>query len=328
MPFELSPECRELAAGQAHVIAAWQATSSGLDAETLKNRVRYGNWQRIQRGVYATFTGELPREAQLWGALLRAGPDAVLSHYTAAERHGLLNQPFPAIHVTVPSSRNPARWGKIPGVVVHRSDDIESKCHPVMTPPCTRVEDTVLDLIKVAGNFDEAYDWICRAIGRRRTTAERLRAALGSRERFPIRHDIELALGDAGEGVLSWLELRYIRHVERPHRLPTAQRQVHVRQETGNRYLDNFYEDYRACVELDGTAAHPEDEQWRDKRRDRWNLVHEKTITVRFGFRDLRDAEHQCATAAEVATLLSDRGPAVGFPCTRAACPLGLPPRH
>jgi len=191
-----------------------------------------------------------------------------------------------------------------------------------MTPPCTRIEHTVLDLIEASANFDEAYDWICRAIGRRRTTAGRLRAAMDARLKMRWRRDIELALGDAGEGALSLLELRYVRGVERPHGLPAAKRQARVKQETGNRYLDNLYEEYRACVELDGTAAHPQDEQWRDKDRDRWNAVHEKIDTIRVGFPGLRDQRSQCETAAEVAKWLSSRGPETGHPCRRALCPL------
>jgi hypothetical protein len=325
MPFELPPECQDIAVSQASVIASWQAKQAGLDVETLKNRVRYGDWQRLQRNVYATFTGMATRDAQLWGALLRAGPQAVLSHYTAAERHGLLKEPSPAIHVTVPSGSNPARRGKIPGVVIHRSDSVLSRRHPAMSPPCTRIEDTVLDVIKVASTFDEAYDWICRAIGRRRTTAARIRAALDSRERFPRRTEVELALGDASEGVLSWLERRYVYGVERPHNLPRAKRQVHVRQGGAGRYLDNLYEDHLLCVELDGTAAHPADEQWRDRRRDRSNLVGERIVTMRVGFLDLRDQPHQCCTAAEVAKALSDRGPAAGTACGRPACALPMP---
>ena len=79
------------------------------------------------------------------------------------------------------------------------------------------------------------------------------------------REDIELALGYANGGALSVLELRYARGVERAHGLPIATRQAQVRHATGNLYLDNLYLEYRACVEIDGTAAHPEDEQWRDK---------------------------------------------------------------
>jgi hypothetical protein len=289
---------------------------------TMKNRLRYGGWQRIQRGAYATYTGTPTRETQLWGAVLRAGPDAVLSHYTAAERHGLLNRPSQSIHVMVPASHNPARKGKIPGVVIHRSDRVMATRHPAMSPPCTRIEDTVLDLMKNADSVDEAYDWICRAVGRRRTTAERIRAALDTRERFPQRHEIELAIGDAGAGVLSRLERRYVRGVEIPHGLPTAVRQARVQQGSGNRYLDNLYQDYLLCVEIDGTAAHPADEQWRDKRRDRWNLVYEKIVTLRVGFLDLVDQPRRCETAAEVARALSDRGPAVGHSCRNPGCPL------
>jgi len=183
----------------------------------------------------------------------------------------------------------------------------------------------VLDLIEAAATFEEAYDWICRAIGRRRTTAERMIGALAERKKFRWRRDIELALADASEGALSLLELRYVRGVERPHRLPAARRQARVRQRAGNRYLDNLYDDYLVCVELDGTAAHPEDQQWRDKRRDRWNLVEEKVVTLRLGYLDLRDQRSRCQAAADVARLLSDRGKAVGTKCARAGCPVSVP---
>lgn len=322
MRVEVPVECRELLREQHGVLGIAQATKAGASAESIRNQLRYGRWQRLQRGVYATFTGSPNRLAELWAALLRAGPDAVLSHQTAAELHGFLSGPSPAIYLTVPHGSNPARHGKIPGTVIHRSRSIARTRHPALVPPRTRVEDTVLDLIECSRTFDEAYDWICRAIGRRRTTAERIRAAMDARPRFRWRREIELALGYASEGAVSLLELRYVRGVERPHGLPPAKRQARVRQETGNRYLDNLYEDYRACVEVDGTAAHPEDEQWRDKLRDRWNSVHERIETIRVGFLDLRDARSQCETAADVAQWLGGRGPSVGHPCTRPNCPV------
>lgn len=294
-----------------------------LGATTADNRLRYGRWQRLQRGVYAPFTGEPTREERIWAALLRAGPGATLSHWSAAERHGLTDRPSPKIHVTVSAERNPVKSGEIPGVVIHRSNSISRTRHPTMSPPCTRVEDTVLDLIQAAATLDEAYAWICHAVGRRRTTAARIRRALDTRPKFRWRRDMELALGDAGEGALSLLERRYVRGVERPHGLPPAKRQERVGQQTGNRYLDNLYEEYRACVEVDGTAAHPEDEQWRDKRRDRWNSVREKIETIRVGFLELKDRQSQCETAAEVATWLSGRGRRVGHRCARPGCPVG-----
>ena len=229
----------------------------------------------------------------------------------------------PVIHVTVPHESNPERCGRIPGVVVHRSRSLDRARHPSLAPPRTRVEETVLDLIECARSFDEAYDWICRAIGRRRTTAARLRTAVAARSRVRWRREVELALGYAEGGALSVLEYRYVRGVERAHGLPMASRQARVRQATGNRYLDNLYVAYRACVEIDGAAAHPADEQWRDKGRDRWNAVHEGIETIRVGVLDLISKERQCRTAADVAKWLSGRGPTVGRPCG-PGCPVSL----
>jgi len=190
-----------------------------------------------------------------------------------------------------------------------------------MLPPCTRVEDTVLDLIQTARTFDEAYMWICRAIGRRRTTADRIRLAMGARKKMRWRGEIEVALGDADGGALSVLEYRYVHRVERPHGLPVARRQARIRRGTGNRYLDNLYEEYGVCAELDGTAAHPADEQWRDKRRDNANAVM-GIVTLRFGLPDLND--HRCETAESVATLLRLRGwTGSPYPCG-PACAVGV----
>jgi hypothetical protein len=295
---------REMLAAQGNAIARDQAASCGIDLHAVDGRLRNGRWQRLQRGVYATFSGEPSRETVLWAALLRAGRDAALSHQTAAERHGLIDEPSSLISITVPASRHPAQV-KIPGVIVHRSDAVLRTRHPTMLPPCTRVEDTVLDLIQVAATFDDAYAWVCRAIGRRRTTVDRIRLAMDVRKKMRWRREIAIALGDAEAGALSVLEYRYVHRVESPHRLPVARRQAMVRQGTGNKYLDNLYEEYGVCVELDGTAAHPADEQWRDKRRDNANTV-SGILTLRFGLLDVGD--RRCETARGVAILLHTRG--------------------
>jgi hypothetical protein len=315
----MPPQARELLAAQAKAIASRQGSVAGVDPRVMRGRASSGHWQRVQRGVYATFSGDPTRETTLWAALLRAGPDAVLSHQTAAERHGLIDEPSPVITITVPASKRPART-KIPGVLIHRSDAISRTRHPAMLPPCTRVEDTVLDLVQIAPTFEDAYEWICRAIGRRRTTADRIRNAMDVRKKMRWRRELAVALADADEGALSRLEYRYVRRVERPHGLPVACRQARIGQRTGNRYLDNLYEEYGVCVELDGTAAHPEDEQWRDKRRDNANL-YSGIVTYRFGFLELGD--HRCESAAYVVAALRRQGwTGTARPCHRPACPI------
>ena len=317
MPIEIPSQSGELLSSQSSAVSRRQSAEAGIDPRAMRSRVTSGRWQRLQRGVYAVYSGEPARETMLWAALLRAGPGSVLSHQTAAERHGLIDGLSSIITITVPASRHPARV-KIPGVIIHRSDAILRTTHPAMLPPCTRVEDTVLDLIQIAPTFDDAYGWICRAIGRRLTTAERISQAMGARKKTRWRRELAIALSDADEGALSLLEYRYVHRVERPHGLPTARRQARIRQRTGNMYLDNLYEEYGVCAELDGTAAHPADEQWRDKRRDNANAVR-GIVTLRLGLLDLGD--RRCATAADIAAVLRLRGwPGPARPCSRPGC--------
>ena len=277
MSTELPRECLRLLKDQGGVITIGQAVSTGLPAKAVRDQVRAGRWQVMQRGVYAAFTGRPTREAELWAALLRAGPaEAVLSHQTAAELWGLLDGPSRVIHVTVPHDSNPERRGQIPGAVVHRSRSLQHARHPVAKPPRTRVEETVLDLVDCARSFEEAYGWICCAIGRRRTTAARIRVALLARPRIQGSGRMwGLTIGYARGGALSVLEFRYVRGVEHAPWAPPlrhGRRGYGMRQAIGT--WTTFMREYHSNVEIDGAAAHPEDEQWRDKSRDRWNAVH------------------------------------------------------
>ncbi len=185
MTLEIPPYCRSLIAGQGGVISRSQGAEFGLAGEQMRNRVRFADWQRVQRGVYATFSGDLGRESQLWAVLLRAGPDAVLSHQTAAELYGLIKQPSSLIHLTVPHISNPARYSKIPGVVVHRSRILEVTRHPALLPARTRLEHTVLDLIADMDDPADRYDLICRAIGSRRNHLRAAMAGAGQTEPVP-----------------------------------------------------------------------------------------------------------------------------------------------
>lgn len=305
MRMDVPLDHRELIARQHGIIARRQALAAGIPAQTLEGRVRYGAWKPLRRGVYAAFTGQPSREALLWAALLRAGPGAVFSHETAAELSGLADQPAPRIHITVPASRQPGRAREISGVVIHRSRRIDRARHPTLLPPRTRVEDTVLDLIQKAPAFDQAFGWLCQAVGRRLTTPERMRQAASARNRLRWRTEISAALEGVAEGAQSILELRYVSRVERPHGLPSAHRQARRTRPSGNAYLDDLYEDYLVCVELDGQASHPAADRWRDIRRDNASAA-EGIITLRFGWSDV--TQRPCETAAHVAAVLHRRG--------------------
>jgi hypothetical protein len=290
---------------QSGVVSRRQATETGMSATSIASKLRSRRWQQLRQGVYATFTGAPDRQAQLWAVLLRAGPDAVLSHWTAAELHGLLDEPRSLVHVTVPASRCPK---PIEGTVVHRSIFVAEARHPVLLPPRTRIEHTVLDLTQASGSFDQAFNWVCRAVGRRLTTDARLRAALEARQRVRWRAELLVALGDVAEGILSPLERRYVYGVERAHGLPSARRQVKVVTDGRTRYLDNLYAEAQLAVELDGRATHPPERRWADSHRDN---AHASVglLTLRYNWQDC--TELACASASQVAALLRMRGMAV-----------------
>jgi Protein of unknown function (DUF559) len=312
---ELPRKLRDVAELQRGVVSWSQATEAGLGAGLIRSRVRRRQWQRLHRGVYAVFSGEIGREPILWAAVLAAGEGAALSHKSAAELWELTDEPDEIVHVTVPWER---RIDRIPGVVIHRSSRIARAVHPALTPPRTRVEETILDLVDTAETVDEVIGWVSRGIGRRLTVPGKLRPALAHRGRIRWRAELTEFLSADLIGVLSVLEYRYFRHVEQPHGLPARKRQFWFRQGRRSGYRDALYEEYGLVVELDGQIAHPAEAKWQDARRDNiaasWGLT-----TLRFGWRDV--TVKPCETAAQVAAVLARRG-YTGFHGCSPDCPV------
>jgi hypothetical protein len=297
----LPDECRELVTRQCGVISRRQAVRYRINAATI-DQLRTARWQRLYRGVYATFTGPPSREAQLTAALLRAGPGAALSYQTAAEVAGLTDEPSARIHISVPLDSHPEAMA---GVVIHRSARAAAARHPVLLPAQTRVEETTLDLAGVAASFDDAFGWLCRATGRRLTTTVRLRTAVFARSRLRWREEILVGLADIADGAYSNLERRYVRDVERAHRLPGARRQARLMRGSGPVYLDNLYDGFSVAVELDGQKAHPAESRWADIHRDNFS-ARSGIITLRYSWADV--VGRPCWVAAEVGEVLRDRG--------------------
>ncbi|HEY5990597.1 MAG TPA: hypothetical protein VIV12_30025 [Streptosporangiaceae bacterium] len=239
----------------------------------------------------------------------------MLSYHTAAEADGLIRRSS-LIHVTVPDSRHVCA---IPGLVIHRSERAEAARHPSRTPPRTRLEETVLDLASSARSFDEAFNWLCLACAGRLITPTRLREAMGDRGKMRWRAEISVGLNEVASGVHSWLERRYLRHVERPHGLPPAVRQARHRRGQRTGYSDIVYEEYAVVVETDGEAAHPDTQRWSDAARDNAAAAR-GVITLRYPYSEI--ATRPCEVAAEVAAVLGRQG-WLGTPrACRPSCPV------
>jgi hypothetical protein len=148
--------------------------------------------------------------------------------------------------------------------------------------------------------------WVTRACQRRLTTPARLLAALSARKRIRWRRELLAVLADVAEGAETPLELAYLRKVERAHGLPRGERQCHERVGTRSQWIDVLYEPHRLVVELDGRIAHPDDQRFRDHRRDNYSTAHRGWDTLRYGWSDT--IHRGCATADEVAGVLRRNG--------------------
>jgi hypothetical protein len=307
---DLPPELGDLAGWQRGILTTAQFSAAGVSKELPRSRVRQRRWQRLFRGVYATFSGEPGHEAVLWAAVLSAGPGAMLSFRTAAELYGITDDVSELIHLTVPADRHVANAA---GIVLHRSTRASEARHPALTPPRTRVEETILDLVSIASTLDQAVGVVTSGLGRRLTTRGRLRAAMDQRSRLRWRPELAELLSADMNGVLSVLEFRYHRDVEKPHGLPRAERQEPAEQDGKRQYRDVVYKAYRFVSELDGRLAHPAEARWQDIRRDNEALMAGLT-TMRFGWLDV--STNPCRVAAAVATILCQRGYTQFRPCS------------
>jgi hypothetical protein len=322
MESQLPPTLRNLAKHQYGVMSRAQALRGGLTSDMIKFRVSSGRWRQVHRGVYATFTGLPGRRAQLWAAVLVAGPGAALSHETAAELHRLTDRLAEVIHVTVPVQRRVVAGS---GLVVYRSARALEAVEGYSNPPRTRVEETVLDLTQATKSFDDVCGWVTRAFARDLTDETRLRKAMSVRKKLRWRADLDALIVAAGDGDHSVLEFRYHRDVERAHGLPEPGRQVPFTGPGGRRgRRDRVYQPYGVVVELDGRLAHPAEHQWRDKARDNAAAV-DGQQTLRYGWPQVK--WHACATAAEVAKVLRRHGwDGWPRPCS-PGCPVQQGPR-
>jgi very-short-patch-repair endonuclease len=310
---------------QEGVVGRAEAKDIGVSPQAIGRRMRRGRWQRIQRGVYGTFTGSPSRNARLWAAVRRAGPGAMLSHETAGELHDLVGKHASTIHVTVPHRRRPAQQKPIRGVTIHRSrhSGVAQRL-PDWHVPRTSVEDTVLDLVASLRSLDDAYSVVSRALLGGKTTEAELLESLAARRRYVRRTWLRDAIADAGNGIHFPLERLYVRDVERAHGLPKAVRQAIGMLPSGRHYKDSLYVKYKVCVELDGAAYHSAEQVVADKRRDNLNLAADDIRTFRFAYVDVTARACECA---EMVAAALRRGGWTGGPCAckRDGCQVGRP---
>jgi very-short-patch-repair endonuclease len=129
-----------LAESQHGVVAIWQLLELGLGRDAIQYRVSIGRLHRIHRGVYAVGHRKLTRQGHRMAAVLAYGPDAVLSHRSAAAHREIARSSY-RIDVTTPHSKRSRKTIRAHTARLHPE---ERTIHDGI--PVTSVARTILDL--------------------------------------------------------------------------------------------------------------------------------------------------------------------------------------
>jgi very-short-patch-repair endonuclease/predicted transcriptional regulator of viral defense system len=130
----------ELAERQHGVVAVWQLEARGIAYDAIRYRARTGRLHRIHHGVYAVGYRKLTPHGHRMAAVLAYGPDAVLSHRSAAAQWGI-GPGFWKTEVTTPRAKRSRKGTRAHTATLHPEDVAVHNGIPV-----TSVARTILDL--------------------------------------------------------------------------------------------------------------------------------------------------------------------------------------
>jgi very-short-patch-repair endonuclease len=278
----------EVAARQHGVVTIAQLLAAGLDRDAVAYRRRIGRLHLLHRGVYAV--GHRPPSplATAMAAVLACGPDAALSHGSAAALWRILPRWPSPTHVTAPSDR------RHPGIHIHRSRHTDPTAHygiRVTTPARTLVDlADVLNPRQLSRAVNEAQVL-------RLTTPTELATLL---TRYPGRRTAQLT-PERGT-TRSHLEDRFTRFLKR-HDLPLPELNQHI---AGNE-VDAVYRAHHLVIELDSRQFHTTPRAFEQDRERDADLLNAGFSTLRITHHRLKHDATKEANRLE--TILSSRSP-------------------
>jgi len=258
----------DLAARQHSVIGRAQLLRSGWSVQEIKWRTRTGRLHRIYAGVYSVAPRRLLTRQGWWmAAVLASGPEALLSHGTAAALWGIRGYSGGAVHVTVPHKSTSTKR-----IRRHHSPLPADERAAEEGIPVTSVHRTLFDLA-VTVSVDEVVAMIKEAEYLQRWDRLSLPGLLdrypgkrGSRKlRFALRRLKEEPPGRKR----SKLEERFAPFLRR-HHLPLPRFNDWILLGPKRYQVDCHWPDRRLIVELDGWEGHSSRSAFQDDRsRDR-----------------------------------------------------------
>ena len=260
-----------LAVAQNGVVTLEQLERLGLSRRAVHERERSGRLHRINQRVYSLTPQVLTERGRFMAAVLACGPDAVLSHRSAAYLWGLVDSWEEPIDITAPHRR-----GRSPeGVAAHRDGSLQPIDKTTLYGiPCTSVARALLDFAGIAPEWEVrkavAQAEVLRILdrsklqallkrSRRRRGVARLRLILDTihPQTKRTRSDLErLFLGMCSKGAV-----------------PDPQVNVWLSAPDGRRYQADFlWPDSKLVVEADSRRFHDTDSAFVSDRKRQQQL--------------------------------------------------------
>lgn len=262
-----------LAAKQYGHVARHQLTALGLTRSAIAVRIANGQLIPAYRGVYAVGHPRPEGIARACAARLACGPDAVLSHFSAAALWDL-GLRWPTRHeVTVPAKRRPS------GIWVHvhptlETRDIRRHRDIRVTSPAR----TILDIAPRQTDSGRARA-ISQAQLNKLMRPDQLAATL---RHYPL-HPGAVLLREPPDPTRSEFERRFPPFCKR-HKLPVPRMNANV----AGYEVDALFVAERVIVELDSWEFHKDRRSFeRDRERDAATL-HADHVTVRLTWQRFR----------------------------------------
>ncbi len=289
-------EVWRLVASQHGVVARKQLTALGFSTHGIRHRIDIGRLHPIGTGVYAVGRPEVTRQGQWMAAVLSCGPDAMLSHGSAAALWGI-GKEWRQIEVTVRIA-SPRRR---PGLRVRRRPTLANR-HITEREgiPVTGLVQTLVDLAAVHKQA---------AVERAVNEADRLELI----DPPALRGALEVHRWEPG---VRPLRAMLDRRTFRLNRSELERRFLPLCREVGLPYpltklwvngyeVDFYWPDLGFVIETDGLRYHRTPaEQARDRERDQAHTAAGMT-NLRFTHEQVRyEPEHVLATLRPVAQRL------------------------
>jgi very-short-patch-repair endonuclease len=273
-----------------------QLLDAGVTRHEIDGRVRRGSLIPKHSGVYVVGHAAEVDLGDETAALLACGPNAILSHHSAATIWGLRPGRARPIHVTVPRGDHGARPE---GVIVHRTIlPTERRVHRDL--PITSPARTVLDI--AAGLPDRDIEYILEEGLARRLLNEAAVGEVAARAgRHPgaarLRRVLATRTGTLTESVAQRRLLGLIREAGLP--CPQTERPLL------DYRVDLLWPDLKLVVEVDGYQSHGTRGAFeRDRRRDA-RLQAAGFMVIRVTAREIE--YHPWAVIAQIAQAIQAR---------------------